>query len=97
MRQLFSSRLTWPRWVAFLSGYAHITLPNGTEEAHIRGGKHGLILAVDTAAVSKHGHITNYPSDEETVTLQIPTNNGTIPAHKKLYSGACKREELRDL
>jgi hypothetical protein len=83
------------RWVAFLSGLAHITLPNSTVEAYVPGGKNGLIFAADTAAVStKGGHSTNYPSDSETIALQIPTG-GTIPQHNVLYSGPCKQAELQ--
>ncbi|KAI0280680.1 hypothetical protein BGY98DRAFT_914353 [Russula aff. rugulosa BPL654] len=82
-----------PQWVAFLSGLAHITLPNSTVDACVRGGKDGFIFAADTAAVSG-GHLTNYPSNSETVALQIPTG-GTIPQHNVLYSGPCKQTELQ--
>ncbi|KAI0246061.1 hypothetical protein BJV78DRAFT_1286747 [Lactifluus subvellereus] len=76
------------QWVAFLSGLAHITFPNSTTEAFIPGGEDGFIFAADTASVSAKGHITNYPSGEETRVLQIPTG-GTIPQHTVLYSGPC--------
>ena len=76
----------------FLSGLAHITFPNSTEEASIQGGKYGTILALDTASVS-NGHITNYPMDEVTTVLQIPLKDGEIPAHVKLHSGACTPRE----
>jgi hypothetical protein len=82
------------RWVSFLSGLAHVTLPNSTVEAYIPGGKNGFIFAADTAAVSTKGHSTNYPSDSETIALQIPTG-GTIPQHNVLYSGPCKQAELQ--
>ncbi|OOF98194.1 hypothetical protein ASPCADRAFT_403988 [Aspergillus carbonarius ITEM 5010] len=36
------------RWVIFLSGVAHITLPNSTDEAWVVGGRNGAILALDT-------------------------------------------------
>jgi fatty acid/phospholipid biosynthesis enzyme len=42
--------------VIFLSGLAHITLPNSTAEAWVSGGKTGAILALDTADVSALGH-----------------------------------------
>ena len=77
------------RWVAFLSGLAHITLPDSNVEAFVTGGKNGFIFAADTAAVSTKGHLTNYPSNSETIALQIPTG-GTIPQHNVLYSGPCK-------
>ncbi|KAF8493995.1 hypothetical protein F5888DRAFT_1721520 [Russula emetica] len=81
------------QWVAFLSGLAHITLPNSTVNAYVPGGKNGLIFAADTAAVGASGHSTNYPSNSETIALQIPTG-GTIPQHNVLYSGPCKPAEL---
>lgn len=83
------------RWVVFLSGLAHITLPNSTAEAYIPGGKNGAILALDTADVSSLGHITKYPSQESTVALQIPLGQGGIPGHAVLHDGACKGVELQ--
>lgn len=77
------------RYVAFLSGLAHITLPNGTDEAYVVGGKYGLILAADTANVSTGGHITRYPSGEATITLEMPTKGGAVPLHRVLHAGAC--------
>ena len=81
------------RWVAFIGGEAVISLPNSTQIASVPGGRRGLILAVDTANVSTLGHITNYPSNEETVALQIPTLNNQVPAHTILHDGPCKLEE----
>jgi len=85
------------QYVSFLSGTAVVTLPNSTDSVTIRGGKDGLIIAADTAAVSAGGHITTYPTSEETTALQIPTLNGAVPAHTVLHSGACasKETELR--
>ena len=57
------------RLVAFLSGVVHVTLPNSTEEAWITGGKFGLIVAADRDA--SDGHISRYPSAEDTVALQV--------------------------
>ena len=81
------------RWVAFIGGEAVISLPNSTQIASVPGGRRGLILAVDTANVSTLGHITNYPSKQETVALQIPTLNNQIPAHTILHDGPCKLDE----
>lgn len=81
------------RWVVFLSGLAHITLPHSDKEAWIRGGKEGAILALDTANVSDDGHITKYPSDEVTVAMQVPLKK-KVPGHRVLHSGACKGEEV---
>lgn len=82
------------RWVAFLSGLAHISLPHSDKEAWIRGGKEGTILALDTASVSGDGHITKYPSDEVTVALQLPLKEKKVPGHQVLHGGACKGEEV---
>ncbi|KAJ5637689.1 hypothetical protein N7490_007568 [Penicillium lividum] len=84
------------QWVVFLSGQAHITLPNSTTEAVVTGGKNGAILALDTADVSGLGHVTKYPSNESTVTLEVPLGEEGIPGHTVLHSGACKGVELLD-
>ncbi|KAH9043929.1 hypothetical protein EDB85DRAFT_733685 [Lactarius pseudohatsudake] len=81
------------QWVVFLSGLAHVTLANSTDEAFINGGKNGLIFAADTSDVSLKGHSTNYPSKEETRAIQIPTG-GLIPQHTVLYNGPCKGKQL---
>ena len=85
------------RYVVFLSGLAHITLPNttasATTEAWIQGGKFGLLMAVDTANVSEFGHITEYPGDADTVSLQVPLK-GAVPKHKVLYDGPCLWSEM---
>jgi len=81
------------RYVAFLSGLAHITLPHSNHEAYILGGKHGLIIAADTAAVSARGHMTNYPSDSETTAMQLETRDGKVPLHRVLHAGPCFRNE----
>ncbi|KAI1261136.1 hypothetical protein F5Y18DRAFT_210290 [Xylariaceae sp. FL1019] len=83
------------QWVAFISGLAHITLPDDpTASAYVIGGAFGLIFAADTADVSKQGHITRYPGVIETVALQIPTKNNFIPQHAVLHSGACTASEV---
>ena len=78
----------------FFTGLAHITLPNSTHEAWIIGGKNGLIIAADTADVSKVGHISDYPSQEETMSLQIPIADGVAPPHEVLHEGACTGVEM---
>ncbi|TFY61158.1 hypothetical protein EVG20_g7161 [Dentipellis fragilis] len=80
------------QFVVFLSGLAHITLPNSTDEAWVAGGRNGVIIAVDTTDVSTFGHITEYPSGDETLALQIPTANGTTPGHKVVHAGPCLTE-----
>ena len=86
--------MSCPRYVFFFAGLAHVTLPNSTHEAWILGGKNGLIVAADTAAVSTLGHVTTYPSQEETMALQIPTAGGIVPPHTVLHEGACRRCEM---
>ena len=49
-------------------------------------GVNELVVAADMAGV---GHNTEYPSDKETVALQIPFANGQVPNHKVLKAGAC--------
>lgn len=75
-----------------------MTLPNTTAspttEAWIQGGKYGLIIAADTHDVSKHGHITTYPGDSDTVVLQIPFKAGSVPKHTVLYRGPCRWNEM---
>ena len=86
-------RLVW-----FTSGLAHLTLPNTTAgpttEAWVQGGKYGLILAADTADVSKYGHITTYPSAADTIGLQVPFAGGRVPEHTVLYDGPCGWAEM---
>jgi hypothetical protein len=69
-----------------LSGLAHVTLPDGSDEVWIMEGVNGLIVAADTTGI---GHYTEYPSDKETVALQIPFADGKVPAHDVLKEGAC--------
>lgn len=81
--------------MVFLSGLAYITLPHSDDGAWILGGKHGMILALDTADVSADGHYTVYPSDEVTVALVVPLGEEEEePAHRVLHQGACKAMEV---
>ncbi|KAI4201283.1 MAG: hypothetical protein LQ350_003320 [Teloschistes chrysophthalmus] len=79
------------QYVAFTSGEAIISVPGSDEKAFIKGGKYGLIFAADTASVSKKGHATQYPSDQETTAFQIPTADGEIPPHTVLHPGPCRQ------
>ena len=83
-------RFNCGRWVMFISGMAHVTLPgDDSGGAYILGGEFGLIFAADTANVSERGHYTRYPGIVETVALQIPTLDGEIPPHQVVRSGPC--------
>lgn len=107
------ARLTERRLVYFTSGIIHLTLPNAdvagpnrergesaepTDSVWIHGGKYGLILGLDTADVSKDGHVTTYPGAADTVALQIPSSPEGYQAllEKKvvIYPGGCKETEL---
>jgi hypothetical protein len=81
------------RWVFFLSGVAHITLPHSSDEVFVVGGKHGGILALDTADVSADGHFTVYPTNEVTTALELPFADGKVPPHVSLHDGPCTAEE----
>jgi len=93
------------QWVVFLSGLAHVSLPNRTfpisgrtqfaEDVWVAGGEFGTILATDTLSASALGHLTEYPSGEETRVLQIPTAGGVIPPHTVLdATGPCAESQL---
>ena len=60
----------------------------------VQGGKYGVLLAVDNAAVSRFGHVTTYPGDADTVALQVPFEAGTQPKHSVLYEGPCRWSEM---
>ncbi|KAL8723925.1 MAG: hypothetical protein Q9181_007078 [Wetmoreana brouardii] len=81
------------QYVAFIAGEAVLSVPESGQSASIKGGKDGLIIAADTADVSRKGHDTYYPSGEETIGIQIPTADGDVPAHTVLYSGPCKKRD----
>ncbi|TKA40659.1 hypothetical protein B0A49_13663, partial [Cryomyces minteri] len=82
-----------PPIVLFLSGLAHITLPERTSlnASHDElGGADGLVLALDVAGT---GHVTTYPSDEPTVSVQLPlAGSEGVPAHRVLGAGPCAGE-----
>ncbi|KAI0392136.1 hypothetical protein F5Y17DRAFT_438006 [Xylariaceae sp. FL0594] len=83
------------QWVVFLSGLAYITLPgDNCTSAYVSGGEFGTIFAADIAAVSTTGHRTQYPGTTETIALQIPTQDDTIPEHQVLHDGPCSPGEI---
>jgi hypothetical protein len=76
-----------PQLVHFLSGVAHLTLPQDASiELWVVGGKGGLLFATDTTGI---GHVTTYPSDQETVALTAPFADGRIPEHEVINQGPC--------
>lgn len=50
-------------------------------------GVNGFMVAADDIG---YGHFTDYPSNKETVALQLPFKNGKIPDHVVLGTGACR-------
>ncbi|UNI19360.1 hypothetical protein JDV02_005546 [Purpureocillium takamizusanense] len=85
------------QFVLFTTGLIHITLPHGSDEAWVQGGKYGLIIAADTADVSKHGHRTRYPSAADTIGVQFPIKSGSDFKYKLLHHGACHETEMTGL
>ncbi|KAI1866718.1 uncharacterized protein JN550_007571 [Neoarthrinium moseri] len=86
------------QWVVFIAGLAHITLSEDNSTAvDIAGGEFGLIFAADIAAVSEHGHRTQYPGITETIALQIPTKDGKIPNRDVIHAGPCRVGEVAGL
>lgn len=51
-------------------------------------GVNGFLVANDVKGI---GHYTTYPSDKETVALQVPFEGGIVPEHKVLRRGACHK------
>lgn len=78
-----------PQLVHFVSGLAHVTLPQEPESPGLWlvGGKGGLLLAADTTG---KGHITRYPSDEVTVAIVSPFERGMVPQYTVVKEEACQ-------
>lgn len=78
-----------------MSGLIHVTLPVpatgnvSLDQAWTVGGANGILFAADTTGL---GHITTYPSDEATVSLQIRFPGEGIPQHTVVYTGPCHYE-----
>jgi len=76
-----------PQIVQLLAGLAHITLPQDpSRELWLYGGKGGLLFAAD---LTGEGHVTTYPSDQETVTITAPFEGGVIPEYEVINEGPC--------
>jgi len=81
-----------PQLVHFISGVAHVTLPQQPDGTGLWlvGGKAGLLFAVDTTG---QGHVTQYPSDEVTVGIVAPFEGGVVPQHTVIKEGACQGKQ----
>ncbi|KAI0144972.1 hypothetical protein BJ166DRAFT_583166 [Pestalotiopsis sp. NC0098] len=86
-------------WVMVLKGFAVITLPDNSSSTFMAtAGEPGLFFAADTAAVSEKGHGSYFPGVTETIFLQVPTKNGSIPEHEVIYEDmACDAQEYSGL
>ena len=80
------------RYVYYVSGVAHITVPSN-DSVFITGGPTGLIIAVDTDDISATGHNTSYPGQTTTQAISIPIAGGVPPNHTVLHSGGCHASE----
>jgi hypothetical protein len=77
-----------PQIVHFVSGLAHVTLPhNDSVDLWLVGGADGLVFALDTTG---DGHITRYPSDQQTVAVIVPFEKGQVPEYEVLREGPCE-------
>lgn len=81
------------RFFVLLSGMAHITFPYNDQEAWVMEGVNGFLVANDVKGI---GHYTTYPSDKETVALQVPFEEGNVPDHEVLGRGACHQTTRLD-
>lgn len=81
------------RITAFLAGEVHVSLPHYNYTHSVIGGKNGLLVANDPHT---SGHITAFPSDEQTVVLQVAwaeQSQKGAPAHRVRHDGPCKEKE----
>ncbi|KAG6006229.1 hypothetical protein E4U21_007191 [Claviceps maximensis] len=85
------------QYVLFLSGLAQISLHQGDEQVWLHGGKHGLIIAADTADRTKNGHRTQYPSAADTISVEIPIRDRQGFKYTVLHPGACRRSDMTGL
>lgn len=77
------------QFVIFPTGLSRATVPSRKGLAWVAGGRNGLVLAADTAEVSKDGHTTIYPSNEETVGYALPVPGNKPPTPRRVKKGAC--------
>ncbi|KAI3402090.1 hypothetical protein diail_19 [Diaporthe ilicicola] len=86
---------------AVLNGLIRVTAPytsagfNSTIETHVAHFMPGTVsssflIAADLPSISTvAGHYTEFPSNEQTVLVQVPFLNDELPAHSVLHDGAC--------
>ncbi|KAI9834168.1 MAG: hypothetical protein M1826_005279 [Phylliscum demangeonii] len=76
-------------FLAILSGLAHITIANSTDEVWIGPGYEDFILTTDTSNISDIGHDVTFPTDQPTTSLQVQPAGGVVPDHIVLHQGPC--------
>ncbi|UNI18055.1 hypothetical protein JDV02_004351 [Purpureocillium takamizusanense] len=79
------------QFVLFASGHVRVKLPNSTDELWITGGNEGLIIAADTADVSRYGHIITTDPGEVVASLQMPLAHGLDFEHEVVHPGPCNK------
>ncbi|KAI1097475.1 hypothetical protein F4804DRAFT_339163 [Jackrogersella minutella] len=77
------------QWVILIKGLGLITVPGEDTQAYVTPGETGVVFAADTPDVSSTGHRSQYLGVTETIILQIPTRDNSVPPHEVLYSGSC--------
>lgn len=85
-----------------MSGLVYITTPNSglpdwQNSAYFSPGKTGWLIAADLKEIAAKGHITSFPSADQTVIAQFPVANNQPPAHKVLHAGPCMSTDLQGL
>lgn len=90
------------RLTVILNGLIRVTAPYiapGTDNstattsvAYLMPGtlSSSVLIAADLASTSTiAGHFTEFPSDEQTVLVQVPFLDNDIPAYSVLHHGSC--------
>ncbi|KAF8509312.1 small secreted protein [Hysterangium stoloniferum] len=73
-----------PQWVTVLAGNGTVTLPTTGQKLALPLG--ALVVANDTAAVSKIGHNTDWAAGS--IAMQLPFANGVLN-HTVVHEGPC--------
>ncbi|KAI9747111.1 MAG: hypothetical protein M1815_004616 [Lichina confinis] len=84
------------QFVIWTSGLAKVTIPDSKDVAWMEGGGNGLLLAADTKdVVEDDGHITTYPSREQTVAFALPLPDDKPPVPISYEAGPCEWHKKR--
>ncbi|KAJ6616998.1 hypothetical protein B0H10DRAFT_2218980 [Mycena sp. CBHHK59/15] len=85
-----------PQYVMIMTGRGELSFPSAKASDPTLSGNYTLLagdilIAVDTANVSKRGHNSVWQAG--TTALQMPFA-GAVPSHIVLYNGGCRRPHL---